>query len=123
MTRMVFECDRRGRRPPPRRERLRRGRRRRGFVFEIDHRRDPLRRRLHRLRRRHEVLFSDGSSSSLSSLRSRARSSCLGGDVSLLRLGASEDLSLRGPREPSKTVPPLIWPQTPPNRPLLIRKP
>ena len=46
MTRIVFECDRRRRPPPPRRrDRLRRRCRRRGFVFEIDHRRRPRRAR------------------------------------------------------------------------------
>ena len=54
MTRIVFECDRGCRPPlPPRRDRPRCRRRRRGFVFEIDRRRPPLRRdrlRRHRLR-------------------------------------------------------------------------
>ena len=64
MTRIVFECDRRCR--PPCRDRLRRRRRRRGFVFEIHHRRRVRRRRLRRLRCRHELLFSERSSSSMS---------------------------------------------------------
>ena len=55
---------------PPRRDRLRRRRRRRGFVFEIHrHRRRVRRHRLHRLRRRHELLFSQRSSSSMSIAR------------------------------------------------------